>query len=506
CFTSPGLTRESVNYIRFLFDTYDLPSVDIWPTDGLRLCQCDGCKGQTASELVWGYADRVAREVYKTHPDKRITCGAYTSYIEAPDTIDQFSPNLAVWIANSGRPKMEEPEHWSDYWARVQKWQSKMAPGNILRLENNRYHIWGVADDGVRGLPLTYPVVHPRAVARDLKALKGISLGDIGEQSQFRGKWKVIGLEHITLYVQSRFLWDADQDIDTVLDEYYVMFYGPAAQQMKKVITFAEQNLAFHDKSRSRGRSNPMNVSLAIALELRDLLDEAREAAGETIYGKRVQAVIDDLQPRADVIAKYRAREADLDALRVNAPLATGIIGPDLESADSYTLKDNRNGSAPPVETTFRVGWDQNALLLDVVCREPEMSKLCVSEDVHSGDHVAISLATPNHAYYHIEINPDGAVAEGNPRPGWKALADIKTERGPDFWRVQLRIPVVGEAEAEADPNHRVAGARPTAAAPWYFNVGRYRVLELDAPELQAFSPTRAGWHVPEKFGRLEIK
>ena len=154
---------------------------------------------------------------------------------------------------------------------RIKTWRDKIAPGNILRLENNRYHIWG------DGEPISYPVLHPRGVARDLKALKGISLGDTGEQSQVGGKWRAPALEHITLYVQSRFLWDADQDVDQVLDEYCALFYGPAAKAMKEAITYAEQNLAFKDQSRGRGRGNPANVPLAVSLRLRELLENARQ-------------------------------------------------------------------------------------------------------------------------------------------------------------------------------------------------------------------------------------
>jgi len=128
-----------------------------------------------------------------------------------------------------------------------------------------------------------------------------------------------------------------------------------------------------------------------------------------------------------------------------------------------------------------------------------------VSRDVHNGDSVVVSLATPLHSYYHLEINPDGVLVDGNPGPNWKSLAEVKTERRSDSWRVQLRIPVVGGAEAEADPRHRVAGSKPTAQEPWYFNVGRLRALDFKKPELQAFSPTNAGWHVPEKFGKLQI-
>jgi hypothetical protein len=500
CFTSAGLIRETVKYARFLFDRYDLPSVDLWPVDGLRLCECEGCAGKSASELVWGFADRVAREVCQTHPAKRITCGAYTSYVEPPETIDKFSPNLSVWISNCGRPMMEDPEHWAQYWDRIRRWQSKLAPGNILRLENNRYHIWGAGES------IAYPVLHPRAVARDLKALRGISLGDSGEQSQVGGKWRAPALEHITLYVQSRFLWDADQDVDQVLDEYCTLFYGPAAKPMKEAIDFAERNLAYKDQSRSRGRGNPSNVPLAVSLRLRDLLDAARQTAGDTLYGRRIQAILAELQPGEELTAQYREKEQTLAEARTRAPVAIGAAGSDLEKAQVYALKNNSARAEPAALTTFRIGWDMNAVWFDIVCQEPEMKRLTASRDVYSGDNVVVSLATPLHSYYHLEINPDGLLAEGNPNPNWKSLAEVKTERKGDSWRVQLRIPVVGPAEAEADPRHRVAGSKPTAEEPWYFNVGRQRVLDLPKPELQAFSPTGAGWHVPEKFAKLQIE
>jgi hypothetical protein len=143
---------------------------------------------------------------------------------------------------------------------------------------------------------------------------------------------------------------------------------------------------------------------------------------------------------------------------------------------------------------------------LDIVCHEPKMKMLRVASDVHGGDNVAISIETPLHSYYHLEVNPDGVVVDGNPGPSWKSLVEVKAERGNDQWRVQLRIPVVGEVEATSDPKHRVAGTKPTAEKPWYFNVGRSRVVNLDQPELQAFSPTRGGWHLPEKFGKLHTK
>lgn len=509
CFTSEGLIKETVNYCRFMIDKFDMPMIDIWPGDGLQRCGCDGCKGKSMSDLVWGFADRVAREVYKTHPHKRISCGAYTSYKLAPDSIDKFSPNLSVWMVNLERANMMQEALWKEYWESVMKWQSKTSPGSVLRAENNRYHIWGITEDEegakLRGVPISYPAIHPRATARDLKALKGISSADTGEQSQLTGKWKAMGLEHITLYVRARFLWDASLDVDEVLDEYCSLFYGPAAKQMKEAINFTEANLAEKDLSRRRGRGNPMRVPFDTALKLRELLDRAKIAAGDTVYGQRVQAVISDLQPKDEYIANYQ-KESEVDQALQKAPLAAGVTGADTSKAVPNRLENNSGGKATGPETTFTVGWDKDVLILDIICSEPEMNTLRASADILSGDYVTVLLKTQGHSYYHIAINPDGKILEGNPSKGWKSLAEVTTKKSADSWRVQLRIPVVGNAEAEADPNHRVEGAKPTAKSPWYFNVGRQRMASLAKPELQAFSPTGGDWHDLTKFGKLEIK
>jgi len=502
CFSSEGLMEETAKYIRFMYDKYDLPLIDIWPADGMKVCQCEKCKGKTPSELVWGFADKVAREVYNTHPQKFVSCGAYTPYREAPDNIVKFSPNLVVQISNRGRALMSDTEHWVKYQEQIKQWSDRIAPGNIMRLENSRYFLGG---EGDRIIPIVYPVIHPRGIARDLKYLKGISFGDTGEQSQAQSRWVAPGLNHINLYVQSQFLWDPDQNVDAVLDDYYKSFYGPAASQIKEAFDYAEDNLAFKDTSRPGGRANPKNVSLEVSLKFRELIDKARQVAGDTVYGKRIDLIISELIPKDELIAKNKEDNSDYVKFRAKAPLATGHEGADLSSAKSYNLKDNKTGETPAVETSFKAGWDKNALLLEITCKEPHMDKLPVSPQVHGGDYVAISLETTKHSYYHIEVNPDGAIVEGMPASKWKSLADVKTERGADFWRLRLSIPVVGDEDAAADPNHKVHGDKPTAKNPWYFNVGRYRKLDEKNAELQAFSPTKRTLHQPKMFGRLEI-
>jgi len=512
CFSSEGLEKETVKYIRFIFENLNLPSVDIWPGDGLKPCQCEKCQRLTPSEMVWGFANRVATEVYKTHPDRIITCGAYTSYIDAPDTIEKFSPNLAVWIANSGRAKMLDPEHWDQFMKRIQKWHSKISAGHIFRAENNRYHVSGFSETSegktVRGRPIEYPVIHPRSVARELKALKGISSGDTGEQSQYGGKWKVPEIEHITLYVQSRFLWDADLDVDEVLNEYCENFYGPAAKQMKTAIDFAEANLAVKDTSRGAGKSDIQNVPLEIALKLRDLLKEAKDIAGDSVYGKRIDTILSSMISKEELIARDKAEKKLIEEARAKAPTAVGVEGSDLSKATEYFLKNSKTGEEPQLKTSFKAGWENNALILEIICKEPNVKNLAPAADVYSGEFVAITIQTQFHKHYILEINPDGLIVEGDPKKGWKSLAEARPERGEDFWRLTLRIPVVGGNEAAADPKHRVAGEKPTPESPWYINVGRQIQKKDDRKqEIQLFSLSpKLGWHDPIYFGKLEIK
>ena len=123
---------------------YEMPAVDLWPGDGLSHCGCEKCQAKSTPDLVWGFTERVGRELYQTHPDKLITSGAYTSYNDVSDKVGKFTPNVAIKISNSGRPKMNDPEHWADYTSRIERWKTKVAPGNLLRFERHPAYVEAV--------------------------------------------------------------------------------------------------------------------------------------------------------------------------------------------------------------------------------------------------------------------------------------------------------------------------------------------------------------------------
>jgi len=487
CFSSEGLVQETARFARAVFDIYDEPAVSLWPQDGFRQCQCEKCWGMSPSDSVWGFVDRVAREVYKTHPDKKITCGAYGSYRTPPKSIEKFSPNVVVFIA-AHRPGLDRLETWRTQWELIEGWLKKTGPGRLIRNSNNYYDL----------------VVHPRSFARELRAVKGLSLGDWNEVRRGTVKpgtvaWRTPGIDHLNQYVNARFLWDADRDLDALLDEYYALFYGPARDEMKAAFEYAEANYSRVGRAR---------FELKHRIRFVELLRTAREKAGDAIYGQRIQLIMDEL-PSSDELRQALKEETEA-RLRKDAPLAVGHDAGRPDGLQTYTLKDLATGEEVEIETTFQVTWDRNALVFDIRCEDPDMANLFVSRDVWGGDSVAILLQTPYHAYYQIEINPDGEVFDADRRHGrlqtrWSSRIEVKTHRGEDYWRVEARIPVVGEAEGVLDPYNFVVGDKPSAERPWYFNVGRVRIRNLEKTAY-GFSPTGSTYHVPMKFGRLEIR
>jgi len=184
------------------------------------------------------------------------------------------------------------------------------------------------------------------------------------------------------------------------------------------------------------------------------------------------------------------------------------VDGADLSKADEYSLVDMRSGKPAKHPTKFRVGWDNDALVMEIVCYEPDMKNLLITDPVYDGDYVAVALETTLHSFYLLHIGPDGLVLDGNPSTGeWASLAQVETSKDDKSWTLKLRIPVVDAEEADADPNHRVAGLKPTAENPWFFMVGRSR-LRGSERETTSFNKIedKKGWRSLKSYGKLQVK
>ncbi len=513
CFSSKGLLDETVAYVRAVFDQFDEPTIQISPQDGYRHCGCDDCRDVAPSDLVFGFIDQVAREVYTTHPDRLIISAGYGAYREPPASIDSFSPNLVVSINNVGRAGfLADSERWQWYRDMVESWRPKLAPGQLLRVENNLS----------RAKP--FPRIHPRSIAMDIRAMKGLSLGERNEipRSGADRGWPSPGTTHINLYVNARLLWDADQDIEELLNEYFILFYGPAAEKMQAAFEFAEAN------NSPSGRSFA-GMDYAAGIEFLNRLLAAQAVAGDSVYGERIALILheivapDEFEPVAPPDELRAATMDYIDLLTQRVELlrlreqarqfrawsfsnakwndtwkAFSLDGqltedfwamrgrmPDMQAADGSRLR-----------TAFQIGVTDTAIYIGIRCgeRAGDAPVIGTTSDnnpaIFSGDTVELLIETDLHSFYQVVINPAGAVLyrdlSDDGQSNWTAVADVATHIGDDYWSAEIRLPITRDT---GDPVHEMIFQQlPSVATPWAFNVIRTRTRDGVTAQ-SAYSP-----------------
>ncbi|HUT12525.1 MAG TPA: DUF4838 domain-containing protein [Thermoguttaceae bacterium] len=512
CLSSQGFFKEMVAYARLMFDHYHLPIVSVMPHDGFTHCQCDGCRGQAtldrehsgiSSDYVWNFVVRVANELATTHPDKKVFCGAYSTYRLPPLSIDKLPDNVLVQITN-GRPIREVDDETHKRTAELRRqWQAKT--GNPLSVTLNYTPF---TDRGEYR-----PQYWPHVIARGLRDVKGHVWREDVWLSSGKGGLHHPGMSHLNPYVMSQLWWDPDRDVDLLLDEYYGLFYGPAAKAMQDFIDFSEANYA------------QLGSNAAVTRQTLALFDRAKAAVpSDSVFGRRislVDAFLTTLRNRAKRILETRPpglpefRLIDMGQDKWREARQTLVMDGKLEEPfwTGYslrgTLKDIHTGKKPTRSTEFRGRWWQDSLYFGIRCQgepgKPPVIGTRQSGDpaIWDGDHVELLIETDKHSYYQIVVSPAGAVMDLDRRASrtawydWSSKAEVAAHVGDGYWSVELRLPITS---SEEDPLHKVIGSRPFKAKPedlatgkgtslpWHFNLFRKRAGTEDG-ETTAFSP-----------------
>ena len=508
CYSNEGLFREAVEFARVQLDHFDMDVVSIMPPDGYTaICQCEKCEGKESPELgsrgmlsnyVWDFVNQVAKEVGKTHPDKKISNCAYGIYTEPPSNIEKLEPNVQVIIVGGRRPTSPDRDDLRRLRA---EWQKKTdTPIEIF--EN--YPFTG------RGFYL--PAYMPRQLGESINETKGQSRGeDIWLTMDF--KENAIGYNHFLAYFTARMYWGGkEQDAGALFNEYVRKFYGPAAAEMAEFFAHCEQHWREMEKDGSKA-----DRTLA-------LFAAAKSAAPkDSVYADRIQLIdnyLNGLRNKAKQLAQKRGPVPKLRLVSGAEQRGKIVVdgklddGPwvNIPNASVGHLRELQTGRLPTFGTRFMAEWIGNNLYFAIRCEEfpGQKPNIATEKDgdqaIWYGDVVEIQLATDAHDYYQLAINPAGALVDldrGAPRSqwfNWSSKAEVATHVADDHWTVEVRIPITQDAN---DPLHQVIGHKPTQSLPWHVNVCRQRIRDNGA-EYSAFSPTgTAGFHVPMKFAHF---
>lgn len=244
CTSNPAVTEALVQSIdRYLAENPGLDVVTLFPNDGLGFCECPSCEaldeswGPTVEDInrrwrrgpEWHhvlsrrmalhYRD-VATRLAAKHPGLLIRCGLYNAYLYPPRDRSMRMPEQAFGEICHGQchnhsiadPTCEENRRFREA---VQGW------GEIFpRLSAYEYYY------KVAALELPFPILH--AIRLDIPWYR--DAGFIGLYTQYGANYWTIGLNY---YVAARLLWDADQDVDEILEDYFQTFYGKASKPME---------------------------------------------------------------------------------------------------------------------------------------------------------------------------------------------------------------------------------------------------------------------------------
>ena len=512
CLSSPELLDANVRFVCAMFDVFDMPMVSVMPVDGYTsICQCERCQGKgdpdrgwegQFSNYVWHYCNQVAKEVYKTHPDRKVVGLAYTTYLLPPTNIDELSPNLVVGIAQHRHGFTQDAEQRQRIEDLRRGWLAKLPEGEKSLYQYDYYR------DAVPGAAFQYtPCFFPRAIAWDLRQLKGKSLGDYIEiYHGLRGAQDAKVITDLDVYVTGRYWWDCSQDIGAMLEEYYTLFYGPARAEMKAFIEYSEAH--WMDLKKVDKIDRVFQLLQAA---------QAKTPAG-SVYAKRITLIAEYIEP-------LKALRAQLSRPRDNVPRAVLIDRDDAVTIDGKldeaawqrlrvnSLRDLVTGKSTRIKTRFHIFWAKDAIYVGIICQEPDTKGMSIATThnddcgIWNGDLVEILIETQMHAYYQLAINPAGALVDLDRqkglRLGWTSNAKAAAHIGDKVWTVEVRIPVANEEQANVDASSGLAGRKPSNAYPWYFNVCRQRVRNGQY-EYWAFSPTgTSGFHHPRKFAEM---
>lgn len=216
-------------------DTVSGRAFHIAPSDGYVPCLCETCKAFRAScgpeienleeELVWTTVIKIADAVGKTFPDHYISVSGYGPLGAPP--IQKIPANIFVGPMAASGPYSEFRADMMKEELKVLDWWSK----SITPKQFGGFYHYPVRACWEEGRYFWHKSICgsiPRAFASCYQRYADRGLGTYCYLLSHR-----IAYDHLNICVFYKYHWNPDRDIDALLNEYYTLFYGPAASPME---------------------------------------------------------------------------------------------------------------------------------------------------------------------------------------------------------------------------------------------------------------------------------
>lgn len=488
----------------------------LMPNDCFPGCECEAClekvrlrnpqvpELEAHSELIHEYGARVAAEVNKRWPGKKVIVGAYDSYTLPPRTV-KYPDNVVIGLCVMDGLAFHRDPKIRAFWLDIIDQYSRLT-GNPVEVWN--YTCWPQTSTKA-------PIHFPFTAVEWHRASRGRIAGEFING----GTGRTYALDHLTLYFWHRAMWNPDFDVQKALDEYYTLSFGPAAPAMKEYYDrmIRQWETVQWDAPAGRVGGLPLEELYGktypadFRARQKELEAEARALAPEgSDYRRRVDLV---LAAHADFYTEAHAFETlgDGNELTVFRGAPTALDGrlddPCWSAAPKAFLVDNVNGRRTAIASAVQVCWDDEAMYFAGRFDETAMDRLSSGPSeygVWMNDCVELFLS-PGIPDQYMQIVLD---AGENVFDGWKTPTTVYTDvkdfkigkavaKAGEHWSFEIRIPF-----------SEMGVAAPEPGTSWRSNLIRVRRVGRPTHEAEYsyFSQTLGqSHHNPRFFGTLRL-
>lgn len=364
----------------------------IGPNDGDGFCECDACRALdtgdwdpfsnevSITDRFLTFANSVADLVHQEYPEIKFAFYAYHNYMRPPlkvkpdpSIIPALAPIGLCRLHGMDNPLCPERNYWKKL---ITDW------GALCEQVYHRGYAYNLASPNTL-INYTGRWAHEIPYCKDA--------GITGFRVETQCSW---GSHGPLLYVMARLMWDADQDVDALLADYYDKFYGPASVPMAsfwQALDDARTNCPYHT---GNAINTPDMYPPGVIKRLEEHLRVATRKAKEEPYKERVHIAAAALEYLEDFLDMRRYAEDHqwtkakkaLDAARevgqwmhdYDPPLLRkggGVArierfwAPEIEQAYERTTNGNRMVEKLP--DAWRVFLDPNDLGEDLLYYSP---------------------------------------------------------------------------------------------------------------------------------------
>ncbi|NQZ68110.1 MAG: DUF4838 domain-containing protein [Lentisphaeria bacterium] len=320
CLSNPDVQKMFIDTARKNFDggfagteffggRKDAVDFSLHFNDGQGNCECKNCVKMNVkgTPVRFGrqltFAKIIARETYKTHPNKILWLTCYGNAIPPEEALKDLPPNLYFTVCSD----------------RAQYRDAKFRAKDEADLKRLLTYAKGVGlYEYFYGYGFVIPRIYSRLLASSFK--KAHKMGAMAVTGEAYCNWSLDGPK---LWVASKLMWNPNLDVGKLTDEFCTIMFEEAADPMRKHFELSESNW---EKQKGKGRcqfkwwqdmTQLQLMSLKVMKTSEAYIDKALSMDVSDEVKERIRFYRDGFKTTSNFISMYHpaAKKSNIDAI-----------------------------------------------------------------------------------------------------------------------------------------------------------------------------------------------